>query len=363
LREQIERSRSEAERNAADAGNSRELYRQADSNEKELTGCLRKAIADATTAKKNHETVEKKWNDEVAKCGALRDQLALEWHTTTLLELNTFEEAQKGYLESRIVNRFQELQSDERMRAEWERQLDDVNVQIESIPMADHVSVVVAEQQHRVAKSDFQQAEVDLRTAEVATTELKKRAEEFTTLVQTITTVERDWSLHERLDELLGKKGLQRELVRDAEQQIVGFAQETVRQLSDGELSIELDRTESSDDQAFLLNVRRGDGSTAIPVEYLSGSQKFRVAVAIALAIGRFAAGQARPLECVIIDEGFGSLDRDGLRATAEELNRLRGKLRRIILVSHQEEFTEHFPVVIQLSKGENGTCVEMRRR
>src|SRR5262249_60573204 len=102
---------------------------------------------------------------------------------------------------------------------------------------------------------------------------------------------------------------------------------------------------------------------TPIGVSFLSGSQKFRVAVSVALAIGRFAAGQARPLESVIIDEGFGTLDRDGLRAAAEELNRLRQHLRRIVLVSHQEEFADRFPAVIQLSSGENGTTVERRRQ
>jgi DNA repair exonuclease SbcCD ATPase subunit len=98
-------------------------------------------------------------------------------------------------------------------------------------------------------------------------------------------------------------------------------------------------------------------------VNYLSGSQKFRIAVSVALAIGRFAAGQARPLESVIIDEGFGSLDRDGLHAVADELNRLRQHLRRIVLVSHQEDFADRFPVVIKLTRGENGTTAEALRR
>jgi DNA repair exonuclease SbcCD ATPase subunit len=98
-------------------------------------------------------------------------------------------------------------------------------------------------------------------------------------------------------------------------------------------------------------------------VTFLSGSQKFRVAVSVALAIGRFAAGQARPLESVIIDEGFGSLDREGLRAVAGELSRLRQYLRRIVLVSHQEDFADRFPVVIKLTQGENGTTAEPLRR
>jgi type III restriction enzyme len=136
------------------------------------------------------------------------------------------------------------------------------------------------------------------------------------------------------------------------------------RTLSDGDLSVALAEADG-DDKAFDLLVRRGGDQELTPVKMLSGSQKFRVAVSVALAIGRFATGQARPLECVIIDEGFGSLDRDGLRAAADELNRLKdiGELKRVIVVSHQEEFTDQFPVVIRLSKGEHGTTAEAVRQ
>lgn len=86
------------------------------------------------------------------------------------------------------------------------------------------------------------------------------------------------------------------------------------------------------------------------------------MALAIALGIGQFASGQTRPLECVIIDEGFGSLDKEGLHAVAEELNRLKKHRKRIILVSHQEEFTDHFPVVIQLHNADAGVTAPTER-
>ena len=153
---------------------------------------------------------------------------------------------------------------------------------------------------------------------------------------------------------------------RSAEKQIVKFANETVANLSEGDLAIELDDAEDGPDKAFTLKVRRTD-SEPIGVQYLSGSQKFRVAVAVALAIGRFATSgtQSKPLECVIIDEGFGSLDKDGLRCMAEELTRLKDKaaLKRIVLVSHQEEFVKSFPVGWHLTKGENGTTAKPIRQ
>lgn len=169
--------------------------------------------------------------------------------------------------------------------------------------------------------------------------------------------------MHTKLNDLLGKKKLQRELVREAEHAIVTHANETVHKLSDGELTLELATPADSDTEALVLGVRRDGNPQTTPVEYLSGSQKFRVSVALALAIGRFAAGQRRPLECVIIDEGFGSLDQDGLRSMADELQRLKTHLRRIILVSHNPEFVDHFPAMIRLNKGANGTTAEAIRR
>ena len=173
--------------------------------------------------------------------------------------------------------------------------------------------------------------------------------------------------VHAKLNRLLGADGLQRELVRAAERQIVRFADETVRHLSDGDLSVALDDAEDGPDKAFTLKVRRADSPVPTGVAYLSGSQKFRVAVAVALGIGRFATSgtQARPLESVIIDEGFGALDQDGLQRMADELHRLKEKsnLKRVLLVSHQEAFTARFPVGYELRPGDAGTVARPFRR
>ena len=169
-----------------------------------------------------------------------------------------------------------------------------------------------------------------------------------------------------KLDGWLGRQGLLRDLVRDAERDIVRFARETLKNLSGGALDIELEPSEDNT-EALKLLVRLSENPHPISVKFLSGSQKFRVAVAIAVAIGKFAAGpsSARPLESVIIDEGFGSLDKDGLQAMREELDTLKNSqaLERVILVSHQDEFTSSFPNGYRLLAGESGTIATPFRR
>src|SRR5207253_10712154 len=101
---------------------------------------------------------------------------------------------------------------------------------------------------------------------------------------------------------------------------------------------------EAGSEQALELEAyNRTTGGQGSNVAFLSGSQRFRVAVSLALGIGQYASRQHRPIESVIIDEGFGCLDRNGRQVMIQELQNLRGQLHCILLVSHQEEFADAF--------------------
>lgn len=155
--------------------------------------------------------------------------------------------------------------------------------------------------------------------------------------------------LYKVLADLLGRGGLQLFLLRRAEKTIVELANKTLYGLSHGRMRLELRRdndvTVSRTEKALDLAVHdRDTGQKAILLDLTSGSQHFRIAVSLALAIGRYSSREARPVESVIIDEGFGSLDKAGRDDMIQELNVLREQLTRIILVSHQDEFANAFP-------------------
>jgi DNA repair exonuclease SbcCD ATPase subunit len=90
------------------------------------------------------------------------------------------------------------------------------------------------------------------------------------------------------------------------------------------------------------------------------------VAVSLALALCRFANGERRPLESIIIDEGFGSLDREGRMAMIAELRDPQplGQLfKRVLVVSHQEDFASAFPVGYSLRSEGGVTVAELFRQ
>lgn len=207
---------------------------------------------------------------------------------------------------------------------------------------------------HPVAAMQVAEAKKLLGEREAAVADLRKQLgllehnrDQQASLTSQIATVERQHKDAELLAVLLGRDRLQRHLVRQAERQIVGFANAVLDRLSEGYLCLRLRGGEDDDEPEKALELEsfnRATGKDSIGIAFLSGSQKFRVAVSLALAIGQFASRRHRPIETVIIDEGFGCLDRVGRQAMIQELNNLRCHLKCILLVSHQEEFADAFP-------------------
>ena len=187
----------------------------------------------------------------------------------------------------------------------------------------------------------------ELNRAERQLGRLKSDQEERRRIGEEMIHLEGEYALHKTLSELLGKDRLQLYLVRQAEKQVVEYANAVLDRLSGGQLYLKLkgeaDGEGGSDRALDLESYNRGTGEKPINVAFLSGSQKFRVAVSLALGIGQYASRQHRPIESVIIDEGFGCLDSQGRQVMIQELQNLRTQMRCILLVSHQEEFAEAF--------------------
>jgi DNA repair exonuclease SbcCD ATPase subunit len=151
--------------------------------------------------------------------------------------------------------------------------------------------------------------------------------------------------LSARLAELLSRRQLQRHLLRRAESGIVENTNRVLDRITAGQICVRLlPEEDNADNRALQLEACKTALGQSFGLSFLSGSERFRVAIGLALGIGQFASRQHRAIESVIIDEGFGCLDRQNRRTIIDELNHLRGQLRCILLVSHQEEFADAFP-------------------
>jgi exonuclease SbcC len=197
------------------------------------------------------------------------------------------------------------------------------------------------------ARQTLRGCDDDLVNARQQQAQLERAREQRQKLQQEYLEADKEYGEAKLLADLLGRDRLQLFLVRQAERQVVDHANAVLDRLSGGQLYLRLcgeaDGDGSTAKALELEAYNRVTGEKPINVAFLSGSQKFRVAVSLALGIGQYASRQHRPIESVIIDEGFGCLDRQGRQVMIQELHNLREHLHCILLVSHQEEFAESF--------------------
>lgn len=84
-----------------------------------------------------------------------------------------------------------------------------------------------------------------------------------------------------------------------------------------------------------------------------SGGERFAIAIAVALAIGRVTHG-AGNIRCLFIDEGFGALDRKHRKRIIDDaIGRLIevGTRDQVVVISHLRDLQEYFPTRIELRR------------
>jgi DNA repair exonuclease SbcCD ATPase subunit len=244
------------------------------------------------------------------------------------------------------------------------REVADLEAQAGALPPECRVALAEAQRLHLRAKDVFEATDAEQARARLAKTVLDTQYEQRLKQQQEVLQLDEELTHARLLAELLGRDRLQLHLIRQAERQVVDFANAVLDRLSGGQLYLRLaGQTGGEDSSTKALELEahnRHTGEKPINVAFLSGSQRFRVAVGLALGIGQYASRQHRPLESVIIDEGFGCLDRFGRQLMIQELHNLRGHLRCILLVSHQDEFADAFADGYRFELT-NGTTVATR--
>ncbi len=257
------------------------------------------------------------------------------------------------------------LQNAQRDNAAHLKRLRQIEDESDNVPVAARRSPDEVANEENAARRQHESALAEQHIYEKETQRLQDlKARRFET-EKDLKKVEKQAQLYKILADYLGRDRLQRYLLQQAESGIVSNANQVLDRISGGTLRIELrhDGNEPAGKAVRALDLLAYNseaGEDPMPVYLLSGSQRFRVAVSLALGIGQFAGSGTRRIESVIIDEGFGSLDQEGRREIIEELHNLKDELSRIILVSHQDEFADAFPSRYSIELKDNTSVVTL---
>lgn len=159
------------------------------------------------------------------------------------------------------------------------------------------------------------------------------------------------------------RDGIQALLIEHAIPEIEQEANALLRELTDNQsqLIIESLRDLKSGKTKETLDIKISDNMGIRSYELFSGGEAFRIDFALRVAISTLLARRAgTQLQTLIIDEGFGSQDEEGLHHIMDAIHRIQNHFAKIIIVSHLPELKDQFPAQFIVHKGPHGSSVDV---
>jgi exonuclease SbcC len=235
-------------------------------------------------------------------------------------------------------------------------QIETLRGNIEKLPDAHRIAPDVASAHKKVAEEHqkTRQTERDESTNSLAA--CKRAHQDYDGCRQKRDEAEHVSARADKLASAFGPRGLQAKIVSEAQGTIKALANRTLDKLSRGNWQIDLSENKSGTELEIIAR-DLGRGGKERPFECLSGGERFRVAISLAIAIGQSACG-GQALNTLVIDEGFGALDGTNRGLLVDELHRLSEEVLqggRIIIVSHQDDVCGEFDFRYELSRDKDG--------
>ena len=159
------------------------------------------------------------------------------------------------------------------------------------------------------------------------------------------------------------KDGIQALLIEEAIPEIEQEANHLLSKLTDNQaqLFIESLRDLKKGGTKETLDIKISDAAGVRPYELFSGGEAFRIDFALRIAISKLLARRANTsLQTLIIDEGFGSQDEEGLSHIMDALHKIQDDFAKIIIVSHLPSMKDQFPIHFMVEKGTGGSAVRI---
>lgn len=190
---------------------------------------------------------------------------------------------------------------------------------------------------------------------------LKLLAEEYRKQQQCIETLHKEITDYQEIAHVCSKNGIQALLIEDAIPEIEQEANELLSRLTDNQATILIEslRDLKSGGTKETLDIKIADNAGIRSYEMFSGGEAFRIDFSLRIAISKLLARRAgTSLQTLIIDEGFGSQDDEGLSYIMDALYKIQDDFKKVIIVSHLPRMKDQFPVHFHINKNAHGSLV-----
>ncbi len=169
-----------------------------------------------------------------------------------------------------------------------------------------------------------------------------------------IKSCERDIRIYRELTTAFGKDGIQALIIEQAIPEIEEEANRILARLTDNRTQIALEslRDLKTGGTRETLDIKISDELGERSYELYSGGEAFRIDFSIRIALSKLLARRTGTrLRTLVIDEGFGTQDAEGLDHLVEAIQAISGDFEKILVITHIESLKQAFPVRIEVTK------------
>ncbi|MCL4508774.1 MAG: SMC family ATPase, partial [Chloroflexi bacterium] len=169
----------------------------------------------------------------------------------------------------------------------------------------------------------------------------------------------REKGVYEELTVAFGRKGIQAMIIGTAISELQDEANELLGRMTDEQMSLRFDmqRGTKKGDVVETLDILISDRLGTRDYGMFSGGEAFRINFAVRVALSKLLAHRAGArLETLVIDEGFGTQDEQGIDRLVQAIQAVQEDFSRILVITHIAELKERFPVRIDVTKTEDGS-------
>ncbi|MFC1842830.1 AAA family ATPase [Candidatus Dependentiae bacterium] len=192
---------------------------------------------------------------------------------------------------------------------------------------------------------------------------LKQLEAEHKKQQEIIANLQNEYQDYKIISDATGKNGIQAFLIENAIPEVEQEANHILSRLTNNQAQIFIEslRDLKKGGTKETLDIKISDPAGIRQYELFSGGEAFRIDFALRIAISKLLARRAgTALQTLIIDEGFGSQDEEGLAKIMDAIYKIQDDFSKVIIVSHLSALKDQFPVHFFVTKGPQGSYVKI---
>lgn len=213
-------------------------------------------------------------------------------------------------------------------------------------------------------KKQIEEAENGARRAERLLEDIIKSAARAKEIEEEKDRFQHMLRVNQEVSKAFGKNGLQALIIEHVVPEIEAEANEILACLTEGTMSLALEMLKPTQKggEKETLEIVVSEAGGVRSYETFSGGEAFRIDFALRVAISKFIANRSgAQLRTLVIDEGFGTQDRDGREYFVQAINSVKDNFDKVLAITHVDEIRERFPVRIEITKEpETGSRIEV---